>query len=136
MTLTLFPRLLILPLVNKYNIGGAWLQRFIVNLVPSEPIRHMVKVIDTMYETSVQIFESKRTAMAQVDTAEAQRLGEAKDIIGILSKSTSQIQDKIALMYLTVRENAKAADNDRFTDAEVIAQMTCVNLRSGPYRLS
>lgn len=107
MTLTLFPRLLILPLVNKYNIGGAWLQRFIVNLVPSEPIRHMVKVIDTMYETSVQIFESKRTAMAQVDTAEAQRLGEAKDIIGIL-----------------MRENAKAADNDRFTDAEVIAQMT------------
>ncbi|KAJ2931689.1 hypothetical protein H1R20_g5421, partial [Candolleomyces eurysporus] len=103
MTVLLLPRLLVVPPVFKYNLGGAWLQRLVVNLVPWKAVHQMRDVIDTMHQTSLDIFEQKRNALAQDDSDVEQR----QDIMSIL-----------------MRENKKASLEDRLSDAEVLGQMS------------
>lgn len=83
MTVLLLPRLFIVPPVFKYNLGGAWLQRLIVNLVPWKAAHQMRDVIDIMHQTSLDIFEKKRDALARDDSDTDP---ERQDIISILSE--------------------------------------------------
>ncbi|KAJ3523183.1 hypothetical protein NMY22_g11557 [Coprinellus aureogranulatus] len=104
-TVTLLPRLLVMPTVQKYNLGGRWLQRKVLDLIPWKAAHQMRDVVDIMHETSVNIFEIKRRALSEEGSDEEQK----KSIIGTL-----------------VRENMKTSGEDRLTDEEVIAQMSTI----------
>ncbi|KAF6762657.1 cytochrome P450 [Ephemerocybe angulata] len=93
--------------IASYKLGGAWLQRKIVDIFPWKVGHQMADIVDTVHNTSVDIFEEKKKVLAQGDTEEASQLNEGRDIIGIL-----------------MRENQKAANEDKLCDAEIIAQMS------------
>ena len=96
MSVLLLPRLLIVPPVFKYNLGGAWLQRLVVNLVPWKAVHQMRDVIDTMHQTSLDIFEKKRDALIQDDSDADQR----QDIISILSEPCTRHSSVIPYLIL------------------------------------
>ncbi|KAJ3523182.1 hypothetical protein NMY22_g11558 [Coprinellus aureogranulatus] len=105
LTVTAIARMFILPPVQKYRIGGHWLQRKVVDILPWKAGRQMRDIVDTMHKTSVNIFEGKRKALSQEgDSADQER---KKDIISIL-----------------MEENMKSSTEDRLSDEEVIAQMS------------
>ena len=54
--------------------------------MPWKSIRELRNISDVLYETSVEIFESKKAALEAGDSALKQQVGEGKDILSILSK--------------------------------------------------
>lgn len=55
-----------------------------LELIPSAAVQRMKNIIDLMYKTSVDIFESKKAALALGDEAVMKQVGEGKDIISVL----------------------------------------------------
>lgn len=51
---------------------------------PSKAVKHFRDIVDTMHETSVEIYESKLEAIKKGDDALAAQIGRGKDIISIL----------------------------------------------------
>ena len=84
MTVTVLPRIFILPFVQKYNIGGRWLQRKVLDAVPWKAAHQVRDIVDVMHETSVSIYEAKRKAMAEEGDSTGEEQG--KDIMGTLSE--------------------------------------------------
>ena len=74
-----------MPLVSK--IGTPSFRRAVVDLIPSEHIKKIRDILDVFYNTSVEIFESKKKALREGDQALAAQIGRGKDIISILSKN-------------------------------------------------
>ncbi|TEB30223.1 cytochrome P450 [Coprinellus micaceus] len=105
MTVTALPRMFILPPVQKYNIGGRWLQRKIIDILPWKLGHQLRDIVDMMHETSSNVFESKRKAMSEEGDSSGE--DQKKDILGIL-----------------MRENSKSSEADKLPDEEVIAQMS------------
>jgi hypothetical protein len=60
--------------------------RFIVNLIPSQPIRELREIVDILHNTSVEILQSKKKALEEGDEAVSRQIGQGKDILSILSK--------------------------------------------------
>lgn len=60
--------------------------RFIVNLIPSQPIRDLREIVDVLHNTSVEILQSKKKALEEGDEALSRQIGQGKDILSILSK--------------------------------------------------
>ena len=55
-----------------------------VELIPWKAVRDFVEVVDTMHSTSVEIFESKKKALAGGDDALERQIAQGKDIMSIL----------------------------------------------------
>ncbi|KAF8896610.1 cytochrome P450 [Infundibulicybe gibba] len=89
------------------HIGPAWLQRWVVDILPWKNLHRLRDIVDTMHNTSTQIFEEKKRALREGDEAIAKQVGQGKDIMSIL-----------------MRANMQAADEDRLPDSEVLAQVT------------
>ncbi|KXN82787.1 Cytochrome P450 3A6 [Leucoagaricus sp. SymC.cos] len=83
------------------------LQRLIVELIPWKRVQDLKEVIDIMYQTSVEIIQTKQMALQSADPAIAAEMRNKKDIISIL-----------------MRANATASEEDRLTDSEVIGQVS------------
>ncbi|KAJ7843359.1 cytochrome P450 [Mycena olivaceomarginata] len=88
----------ILPWAGK--IGSARFQRAVVDWVPWHDFRDIVDIMDYMTQ---QIFDARKSALS---SGEAKSDG-GKDIMSIL-----------------MQENARAEDEDRLPDAEVVGQMS------------
>lgn len=56
-----------------------------VNLLPWKNLHDLRDIVDTMYKTSVEIFESKKRAMMEGDDAVATQIGRGKDLLSTLS---------------------------------------------------
>jgi len=82
-------------------------KRFIVEHIPYQRAQELTEVIDLMYQTSLEIIEAKKAALASLDPEVAAEMANKKDIISIL-----------------MRANAVASEEDRLTDAEVIGQVS------------
>jgi len=72
----------VIPYVT--SIGSAKFRRWIVDHWPSKAVKHFRDIVDTMHETSVEIYESKLEAIKKGDDALAAQIGRGKDIISIL----------------------------------------------------
>ncbi|KAF8896614.1 cytochrome P450 [Infundibulicybe gibba] len=106
MTLRLFfYRSYVLPHVA--HIGPPWFRRFVVNALPWRSLHQMRDIVDTMHNTSKQIFEGKKAALREGDEAVSHQVGQGNDIMSIL-----------------MRANMEAADEDRLPESEVLAQMS------------
>ncbi|KAM5542771.1 hypothetical protein V8D89_003732 [Ganoderma adspersum] len=93
-----------IPVVVK--LGPARFRRFLLDRFPSKPIQHMKTVSDVMHQRSLEIYNEKKAAIGRGDQETLMAVGEGKDMLSILLK-----------------ENMKAADEDRLPDSELLAQM-------------
>lgn len=94
-------------LVPALKIGTPKFRRFVVDLLPWKNLHDVRDIVDVMYNTSVEIFESKKKALADGDEALARQIGRGKDIMSIL-----------------MRANMHATDEDRLDESELIGQMS------------
>ncbi|EIW60950.1 cytochrome P450 [Trametes versicolor FP-101664 SS1] len=99
----------LLPLLLK--MGPAWFRRKLVDLVPFAPARRMAQISDVMHARSTQIYEEKKAALEAGDEALKEQVSEGKDIISVL-----------------LRANMIAAEEDRLSSEEVIAQVSTLVL--------
>ncbi|KAF8199596.1 cytochrome P450 [Pholiota molesta] len=81
--------------------------RFIVNLIPSQPIRELREIVDILHNTSVEILQSKKKALEEGDEAVSRQIGQGKDILSIL-----------------MRANMEASNEDVLSQEELLAQMS------------
>lgn len=79
------------------RIGTPSFRRFLVDHAPFKFVKDVRDIVDTLYNTSIEIFESKKKALAEGDEAFAAQIGRGKDIISILSKLTVQHFSRIRL---------------------------------------
>ncbi|KAH9485689.1 Cytochrome P450 monooxygenase 91 [Psilocybe cubensis] len=100
-----FIRDFVMPKIAR--IGTRSFRKFVVDIMPFAAVKEMKNIIDVLYRTSVEIFESKKEAIAKGDEALAAQVGKGKDIISILMKA-----------------NMLADEGEKLSDAEVIAQIT------------
>ncbi|KAJ3504638.1 hypothetical protein NLJ89_g7834 [Agrocybe chaxingu] len=98
-------RTYLLPTLMK--IGTPKLRRFFVDLLPWQHLHDIRDVVDVLRNTSVEILESKKKALAEGDDALARQIGQGKDILSILLKA-----------------NMSASQGDRLSEAEVLSQIT------------
>ncbi|KAF5336055.1 hypothetical protein D9611_006270 [Ephemerocybe angulata] len=103
-TLLTAVRLFIFPYVH--NLGSPRFQRAVVDAFPSRRLHHLRDLVDTMHNTSVEIFESAKQAMND-DQELLKRIGGGKDLMSVL-----------------LRENMKASVEDRLSDEELLAQIS------------
>ncbi|KAF9565116.1 cytochrome P450 [Agrocybe pediades] len=89
------------------KIGTPRFRRFIVDILPARSVRELKNIIDTMHDTSVMIYQSKKKAIAEGDATLAEQIGRGKDIMSIL-----------------MRANMSASAEDSLTEDEVIGQMS------------
>ncbi|KAI5121967.1 hypothetical protein M0805_002037 [Coniferiporia weirii] len=97
------PQLLLPPLVK---IGSPAFRRRILEWIPSRRVQTMRKIVDTMEETSEDIYNKKKIALERGDKAAVDQVGMGNDIMSILLKA-----------------NMEANEEDRLPESELLAQM-------------
>ena len=73
---------------GKY-IPSTWLRRKIVDMVPDANAQRLKYVVDTLYSSSLAIYQAKKEAFLRGDEAVHQQVGRGKDIMSILRESLS-----------------------------------------------
>ncbi|KAF8966238.1 cytochrome P450 [Flammula alnicola] len=106
-TLSKMRMALALLLVPLSRIGPPKFQRFVVDILPWKNLHEIRDISDVLYNTSVEIFESKKKALAEGDEALANQIGQGKDIMSIL-----------------MRANMTASKEESLTRDELLAQMS------------
>ncbi|KAF8659052.1 hypothetical protein AX16_001924 [Volvariella volvacea WC 439] len=101
----IIPLLYILPWV--VNIGTSRFQRFVVDILPWKNLHELRDIVGVMHNTSADIVQQKKKALAEGDDSLTQQVGQGKDIISIL-----------------LRANSEAEDEDKLTDEEVLGQLS------------
>jgi hypothetical protein len=98
-----------------------------VNLLPWKNLHDLRDIVDTMYKTSVEIFESKKRAMMDGGDAVATQIGQGKDILSTLSTRTLHAFTLSFLpTFIVVRANVDASNEDKLDESELIGQLSCV----------
>ena len=76
---------LIRPLVPYLvKLGPRSFRRMIINMMPVSMMQKGKRVIDTLYDESTSIYESKKEALLKGEEAVVQQVGKGKDILSIL----------------------------------------------------
>jgi len=94
-----------MPIIVR--LGTPQFRRFLVENSPLKSIKDMKAIIDILHNTSVEIYEAKKHAIQQGNEELATQIGQGKDIISIL-----------------MRENMKASEEEKLSDAELLGQIT------------
>ncbi|KAF9002246.1 cytochrome P450 [Cyathus striatus] len=95
----------LLPIIMK--LAPPKFLRRIVDIVPSSTVQQMKDIIDVMYNTSVEILESKRKALSEGDESVARQIARGKDIMSIL-----------------LNANMNASEEDRLSEKELLGQIS------------
>jgi len=74
------------PLVR---LGTPKFRRFILDLIPWKTLHQLRDISDIIYDTSVEIINSKKRALEDGDEAVERQIGQGKDILSILSRGFS-----------------------------------------------
>jgi len=84
----------------------------------------MKHAIDTMERTSIEVYESKKTALAAGDDAVSKQIGQGKDIMSVLrAPSNTVFRGLVLTAWITVKANMLAKEEDRLSEDELLAQM-------------
>ncbi|KAF9238638.1 cytochrome P450 [Melanogaster broomeanus] len=95
----------LLPYAIK--IGSPKFRRYIAEIIPLKDVRDLLRMVDTMDKTCMDVFEAKKKALLMGDGAVLQQVGRGKDIMSILLKA-----------------NMAASEEDRLLDDDLIGQMS------------
>lgn len=113
----------IIPYIYK-TVPHSWLQ-WVVQHLPSKRIYRTWEIAETLSIFSNDILASKRAAIAAGDEAVSQQIGEGKDLLSVLCTCLVSLIISLAKCSLrVVRENLKASDEERMSDAELIGHMS------------
>ncbi|KAH9941830.1 cytochrome P450 [Epithele typhae] len=107
-----FPKLSATRFYNLFTARLSWylpdpVIRQIGRSAPTKGIRDVMKISDTMMQRSKEIVAEKKAKLEKGDAALKHEVGEGKDI-----------------MSICLRANMAAADNEKMTDEEILAQMS------------
>jgi len=61
-----------------------------VDRIPSTELKEFTNILDVLHETSVEIYESKKEAIAAGDEVLAAQIGRGKDVMSILRECTCE----------------------------------------------
>ncbi|KAF8905032.1 cytochrome P450 [Gymnopilus junonius] len=89
------------------KIGSPKFRRWLIGVVPSKALHQLRDISDILHNTSIEVYESKKRALAAGDEAVAAQIGQGKDILSIL-----------------MRANVDASEGDALTEEELLAQMS------------
>ena len=81
------------------------------------------ELIDVFHNTSVEIYESKKRALQEGSEELASHIGQGKDLISILSTSDPPFITSNPHKNSSVRENMKASEEEKLSEAEVLGQL-------------
>ncbi|KAF7432814.1 cytochrome P450-dit2 [Pleurotus ostreatus] len=107
----LFPAVFQFAVVRQYlpylvKIGTPSLRRHLLELIPSDALQRVKEIVDTMHNTSVNIFKRKKAALEAGEEVSSLEVGKGKDLMSLLLKA-----------------NSVADERDRLPDNELLAQM-------------
>ncbi|KAI5116491.1 hypothetical protein M0805_000625 [Coniferiporia weirii] len=90
-----FPMLFRLFFVQRFSnwaiqIGSPQFRRRIIELVPFKVVKDMLKLVDTLENSSRSILRAKREAIEKGDEAVLAQVGKGKDIMSILLKANAE----------------------------------------------
>ena len=105
------------------RLGTQRFRRFLVENAPWKMIKDMKEIVDTLHNTSVEIFESKKHVLQEGNEGVADQIGRGKDIISILSIHTFPSSIQGLTKISPVKANMEAADEDKLSDAELLGQI-------------
>lgn len=74
-------------LPQAVKLGPPSFRRWVVELIPSGPVKDLVSVTDTIEKHSKEILHNKRFSLQAGDEATKGQIGSGKDIMSILSES-------------------------------------------------
>ena len=111
-------------MVHKWNIGGRFLQRFVMDNLTWGSIRAVKNIVDTMDRTAVEIYEARKKALETGGVLN----GSGKDILTILSKIFCRFPFAFVHRYSLVQSNVESADEDKLPDHEILAQISWVSV--------
>ncbi|KAI0314380.1 cytochrome P450 [Amylostereum chailletii] len=94
-----------LPFVTRY--GSPSVLRWLAERAPSQALRDMVKISDTLDRKSREVLERKRALFAQGDDMAVNQIGGGKDLMSILLKANNAVNEE-----------------DRLPDDELVGQAT------------
>ncbi|KAJ3829903.1 cytochrome P450 [Lentinula raphanica] len=100
-----FARTYLLPLAVK--ILPTNIRTLIMNILPWKTLHDVRDMSNYMHQLSVDIYEEKKRALEEGDEAVINQIGKGKDLLSIMMK-----------------DNMKAASEDRLEEAEIIGQMS------------
>jgi len=104
-----FARAFLLPILVK--VGPPKFRRFVCDyMLPWENARKLRDIINTMHNTTTEIYNEKKKALLAGDEAFSQQFARGKDVISILMKA-----------------NLHASEEDKLSDEVVIGQMTTLS---------
>ncbi|KAG5338249.1 hypothetical protein C0989_007887, partial [Termitomyces sp. Mn162] len=110
----------LLPILVK--IGSPKFRRWCVDHFPSKRLRAIRDIIDIWDRTTTEIFEEKKKALKEGDEALAKQIGQAKDIMSILSRLLDQLWNICSSNFDLVKANMNASEEDKLPDKEVLGQ--------------
>ena len=117
-------RLYIVPVIYRYKLGTPIFWRTVVNVLPWNRLHKLRDIVDTMYDTSFDLFNEKKQALAN---NEAEFKTNRKDLMSVLSPYLRFAFAFRSADLLLVHANSKASDEDRLPDDQVLAQISQVS---------
>ncbi|KAH6909246.1 cytochrome P450 [Coprinopsis sp. MPI-PUGE-AT-0042] len=106
---TILVRLIVYPLLVKYDSPGKRYYRKIVDTFGWDSVHKFRDLIDVMHQTSIDIFEAKKRELKEGEEATANQIGRGKDLLSVLMKA-----------------NMESSEKDRLSEDEVIAQISTI----------
>ncbi|PPR01103.1 hypothetical protein CVT24_000411 [Panaeolus cyanescens] len=89
------------------KLGPASFRRTLVNFVPVKAFHQMRDIVDTLHETSLDIYRSKKKALLEGNQEVTEQISKGKDILSILMK-----------------QNMEASEDDQLDEEEIYAQIS------------
>ena len=100
--------------------------RALFRALPYKRLSEVMRISDTITRRSQEIIDEKKAALAKGDAGLAHEVGEGKDIMSICCALRSSASCCRFLTEGPVKANMAATDNEKMTDEEILAQMSCV----------
>lgn len=98
------------------GLVGPWL--------PSRAMQRWRSIVASMDGQARAIYRAKKAALAQGDKSAEHEIHDGRDILSVLSMSSCRCMNVSSQTYLTVRSNCDAAEGDRLSQEEVVAQIS------------
>lgn len=73
------------------------MRRIVMGWLPWKALHEARDIADVLHNICVEIFESKKKALAEGDIAVSKQIGQGKDILSILSKYIAPASDTIRI---------------------------------------
>lgn len=110
------------------KLGPPRFRRFLLGLIPSRRVKRLVHVVDVLDEAPKRIIREKKRVIAE--GREGATTGGGKDLLSILCKLSLDLCLRVTDMFISVRANTEAPEEERISDDELAAQMSYVSTQS------